>query len=475
MTAQGPAAGSGAAGLAGKYLTFNLGTEGYGLPILKVREIIGVQRITAIPAAPDYMKGVIDLRGTVIPVLDLRLRLGMPPRDHTRDTCIVVVQARHGSDGAVAGVVVDQVSEVLDIGAGEIEATPALGRGTDVRCILGVAKVGTGVKVLLDIDGLVSPDDARAVVAEAGPPAGGVAAGAVAGAEPAAVSAARHPPGDSQPQTAAAADEAGAAAMVASPAVAERVPRGDDELMMELRQCADVLVDKLEGDHYEEAAEVISRLVEARDRSIFGAVGGLTRGLHEAIKNVQADAGEGSPEMSDATDRLSYVIATTQAAAENTLEKVEAAVPVAAAMGDEAQGLRAAWAERTGADGTVTVDGELESRVDRFFAALDGGTSTLRQHLQDIMLEQGYQDLTGQVLARVITLIKAVEHDLVGLVKLAGQVDYLTGQADTPHATVAGHVPGATEAEGPNIHGERRADTVSGQDEVDDLLSQLGF
>ncbi|MDZ7753479.1 MAG: protein phosphatase CheZ [Gammaproteobacteria bacterium] len=256
----------------------------------------------------------------------------------------------------------------------------------------------------------------------------------------------------------------------------------NDVFISELREVAGILVDKLEGDHYEEAMEVINRLVEVRDQSVFSAVGNLTRALHEAIKNVGLESNSGSdgtpaaPEMTDVSDRLSYVIDLTQAAADKTLEKVEAAVPVATALGRHANDLRDQWRQQSTAGGTDTLDPAVQHKVEEFLAEVDTGTSDLRGLLQDILLEQGYQDLTGQVLARVITLIKSVEHDLVELVKIAGQVEYLTGQVQAVGAGAARESTiDATRAEGPNVHGDRRQDVVHSQDEVDDLLSQLGF
>ena len=141
--------------LAGKYLTFSLGDEDYGLGILKVREIIGVMEITAVPHTPKYIKGVINLRGRVIPVLDLRLKFAMAPEEYNERTCIIVVEVQ-GKDGAVqVGMVVDSVSEVLNITAAEIEPPPALGAAAETTNILGMAKVKSEVKILLDIDQVV--------------------------------------------------------------------------------------------------------------------------------------------------------------------------------------------------------------------------------------------------------------------------------------------------------------------------------
>ena len=152
-----PEAPDNTASLAGKYLTFALGDEEYGLPILKVREIIGYMDVTAVPGTPGHVKGVINLRGQVIGVADLRDKFGMMPVPRTEETCIIVVEAG-GGDGArpvSTGLIVDRVSEVLDIRAEQLAPPPSMGGGIDASAILALAKVegeGGGVKILLDID-----------------------------------------------------------------------------------------------------------------------------------------------------------------------------------------------------------------------------------------------------------------------------------------------------------------------------------
>jgi purine-binding chemotaxis protein CheW len=143
---------SGSAVKEGKYLTFTLADEDYGIGILKVKEIIGVMPITSVPRTPEYVKGVINLRGKVIPVLDLRQRFGMGAKDFTERTCIVVVEMEGTSGRIMMGLVVDSVSEVLNIRGEEIEDTPSFGATLDTEYILGMAKMGNGVKILLDID-----------------------------------------------------------------------------------------------------------------------------------------------------------------------------------------------------------------------------------------------------------------------------------------------------------------------------------
>ena len=141
--------------LAGKYLTFALGKEEYGIGILKVREIIGLMEITAVPHTPKYIKGVINLRGRVIPVIDLRLKFSMPNEEYTERTCIIVVEVQGETTAVQVGMLVDSVSEVLNVAGPEIEPPPAFGGRTEVAFILGMAKIKGDVKILLDADRII--------------------------------------------------------------------------------------------------------------------------------------------------------------------------------------------------------------------------------------------------------------------------------------------------------------------------------
>ena len=136
----------------GKFLAFFLGDEEYGLEILKVYEIIGMLPITPVPRTPTFIRGVINLRGKVIPVMDMRARFGMPAIPDTEETCIIVVKAQ----GVQMGIVVDRVSEVLDIRSEEIEDAPAFGAQVNTEYILGIGKSNDSVKILLDIDKVLS-------------------------------------------------------------------------------------------------------------------------------------------------------------------------------------------------------------------------------------------------------------------------------------------------------------------------------
>jgi purine-binding chemotaxis protein CheW len=154
----------------GKYLTFKLANEEYGVEILRVREINGLLDITAVPKMPNYMKGVINLRGKVIPVVDLRLKFALDEAQHTEQTCIIVVDV-----GKEVGIIVDTVSEVLDIKDDNIEPPPQMGGSVDTSFILGMGKVGDAVTILLAIEKVLTTDDIIDIAAssaqqEAAPP-----------------------------------------------------------------------------------------------------------------------------------------------------------------------------------------------------------------------------------------------------------------------------------------------------------------
>ncbi len=143
----------------GKYLTFRLDNEEYGLEILKVREIIGLMDITSVPKTPDFVRGIINLRGSVIPVLDLKKKFEMGTIEDTEETCVIVVEVTLGGKAVMMGIIVDAVSEVLDIKEDEIEDAPAFGTNVNTHFILGIGKVKDEVKILLDIDEVLTSTD----------------------------------------------------------------------------------------------------------------------------------------------------------------------------------------------------------------------------------------------------------------------------------------------------------------------------
>lgn len=156
-------AGSLAERVAGKYLTFDLAEEEYGLEILRVREIIGMMEITPVPRTPEFVLGVVNLRGKVIPVADLRLKFGLPYKEPDERTCVIVVEVQSAGSTIQMGIVVDRVNEVVDVRSEDIEPTPSFGANLDTAFILGMAKVGDKVKILLDIDRVLTGSEIEAM------------------------------------------------------------------------------------------------------------------------------------------------------------------------------------------------------------------------------------------------------------------------------------------------------------------------
>ena len=139
-----------------KFLTFLMANEKYGLEILKVREIIGMMDVTPVPTTPAFVRGVINLRGKVIPVVDLRLKFRMEAKEDTPRTCIIVVQLARAAQEMIMGIIVDEVSEVLDIDQDQIEPPPSFGADIRTDFILGMGKVNQRVVTMLDIDRVLS-------------------------------------------------------------------------------------------------------------------------------------------------------------------------------------------------------------------------------------------------------------------------------------------------------------------------------
>ena len=159
----GAGGGAGLRERAGQYLTFALGNEVYGLEILKVQEIIGMTTVTKVPRTPDFLRGVINLRGKVIPVVDLRTKFGMESHEDTNLTCIIVVQVMRDNQQVTMGIIVDEVAEVLDVRAAQIAPPPPFGASTQTEFISGMGKGGSKVIILLDTDRVLSWGEVEAI------------------------------------------------------------------------------------------------------------------------------------------------------------------------------------------------------------------------------------------------------------------------------------------------------------------------
>ncbi|SFX22542.1 protein phosphatase CheZ [Marinospirillum alkaliphilum] len=258
-----------------------------------------------------------------------------------------------------------------------------------------------------------------------------------------------------------------------------RQPENFEEL---LRSTTGELVSKIEQGDLADAVNLLQTINDARNRNLYQEVGRLTRALHDAIREFQLDTSavigdkEAISDMADATDRLNYVISLTQNAANRTMDKVEECVPIADRLGRDAASLRKEWGRLIRREMKPDEFRNLYHRMDAFLSETETHAGLLGNNFSEITLAQDYQDLTGQVVKKVITLVHEVEDSLVNLVRMASQVDRITGirhaDADKKKTEdINKQLP-----EGPVINAEKRGvDVVSGQDEVDDLLSSLGF
>lgn len=243
------------------------------------------------------------------------------------------------------------------------------------------------------------------------------------------------------------------------------------------------LVSKLESGKTAEAIKVIEDINRVRDQTLFQEVGRLTRRIHNAINSFHIDmdlpgagADNDSSKMEDASGRLGYVIKLTEEAANKTMDKVEQSIPMAGSIEKTAVELHSEWGRLMRKEMKPEEFRALYKKIDVYFGQTVTDSNALHQNLSDILMAQDYQDLTGQVIKRVITLVTEVESSLVDLVRMASTVEQLAGIGADGSDDELNTAPANDEvAEGPIMNPEVREDVVSGQDEVDDLLSSLGF
>ena len=252
----------------------------------------------------------------------------------------------------------------------------------------------------------------------------------------------------------------------------------EQDIMQALKNKAQALHDNIADGEYDSALKTLQEMQSVRDKGLYHEIGRLTRALHSAITNFHIDgksdtAANDVSDMSDATDRLGYVVELTSKAANKTLDLVEASMPVADSIREEAIELKSEWERLIQRDMKPEEFRSLYWRLDEYFKKLDKDTRVLSGNMTDILMAQDFQDLTGQVINKVTGLVKEVEASLVDLVTMASQVEAITGivtkSEDSPPAAdmdMKGH--------GPQIDASK-ADVVGSQDDVDDLLSSLGF
>lgn len=235
------------------------------------------------------------------------------------------------------------------------------------------------------------------------------------------------------------------------------------------------LVQLLEMGEHDSANQLVQQLAVPGSSELFAEVGKLTRQLHDSLKNFQIDPSLNNlleEDIPDAKKRLNYVIDMTEQAANRTMDAVESCLPIADQISSQLAKIEPQWQKLMHRQLQLNEFKSLCHSLDGFFQQANNDSNTLNSLLTDVLMAQDYQDLTGQILRRVIELVREVEESLIGLLTAFGQSNVMMQQSE---AKPAKSKPKAHEAEGPIIDAAERDDVVSGQDDVDDLLSSLGF
>jgi len=251
----------------------------------------------------------------------------------------------------------------------------------------------------------------------------------------------------------------------------------DSTFHQEIKQLAEDLLHKIDQGNLGEVVGVVDNINEVRDRTLYDEIGKLTRALHEAIKSIKTgeELGAGS-EIEQASDKLSYVIEMTDKAANKTMDQVEAGMPVAERIKSDSDALHAEWQKFLRKELKPEEFRDLTKRISVHLESSSKDAKQIYGHFSEILMAQDFQDLTGQVINRVTKLVAEVETRLVDLVAMAGEVDRITGITHPTEKSPEkeNETDDNIKAEGPQIDTSVEG-VVSGQDDVDDLLSSLGF
>ncbi|MCP4041190.1 MAG: protein phosphatase CheZ [Gammaproteobacteria bacterium] len=242
----------------------------------------------------------------------------------------------------------------------------------------------------------------------------------------------------------------------------------------EVLDAARRLVEQLEANNQEEVSNLISELTRHKESTMFKEIGLLTRQLHDALHGVRMDSGLANlaeTDLPEAKERLNYVISMTEQAANKTLNAVEEALPISDAMEERALQLQAEWERFTRRELDAKEFRELSNKVQEFFASVVDDSGRVHAKLNDVLMAQDFQDLTGQVIRRVTDMVQEVEENLVELIRRSS----MSTMEEEPEPEPEPPKIKTSKGEGPQMNAEARDDVVSGQDDVDDLLSSLGF
>lgn len=229
------------------------------------------------------------------------------------------------------------------------------------------------------------------------------------------------------------------------------------------------LAQTIDSGNTDEAARLLDELTSLREKTLFQELGRLTREFHEALQSFRLDsriASLAAQDFPDARERLNYVVSMTAQSANRTMTAVEESMPICDALQDQAAALKQEWVRFTQRQMSAAEFRDLSRRLGEFLDSVGGDVPRLRANLQEVLMAQDFQDLTGQIIHRVVQLVDEVERNLVDLIRISGQGMAAERQEEKYENRIA--------ASGPPVPGVDSG-TVAGQDEVDELLSSLGF
>ena len=442
--------GGGGSLLAGKYLVFRLEDVHYGLDITSVQEIVQMMEITKIPNAPEFVRGIINLRGKTIPAIELRSKFNLQAAEDNAKTCIIVLEAASPTGSIRAGIIVDEVAEVLELEERQLAEAPEMGMADRARFVKGLGVVDGTVTILLDVGIILGNEDLDS---------GNVESDAGSGRQ----TELSQEPGEEPGQVAG--EEPGIVRQISG--ILQQLPKGSREyratfsMLDKMREFFQIMQEA----NSQELDQIMAEF-DLSEQPLVQELGKLVRRLHTQIKlagsDVAARLGEiAEHDMVSATERLEHIVHMTEDAANTTLNLAEGMIKRSTEQ-ESANGAILERLEKTLGAGKLRPQTKkpLLEAVDALRRQAEQ-EKEFQEKLTEILMAQGYQDLTGQVVQRVVTLLQQLEGELLELVKAFGTTRAEKKQ-DTRQAELAGPLSEKSEA------------TVS-QDQVDNLLESLGF
>ncbi len=419
-----------------QYIGFKLGSEEYAIPILTVQEIITPSKITTVPEAPPYIEGMLNLRDRVIPIVNLKMKMGIRDEAGSQNAKVVVINI-----GSVKfGGKVDAITGVISIDDDKVEPPDALLTGNDGSHITGVAKLDGRLVIILSLASMLSINDVSLLSDD------------VVDIEKI---------GDDEVIITKKVSGMGGDVLVkevkrATDVIVNRVGETgkDTKIVMQIMENVQSLLDAISSGSIEKAEEHVEELSRIGEKELFTEIGRVTRKLHNAIKEFKETIDPrlknmAVEEIPEATDKLEWVIAKTEDAASRTISLVEKHLSL-----QEKMAKRISRLERL-----VHRVGDAKDEDKEALKFLKDVNSSLSNDLMEVLLAQDFQDLTGQIIKKVIKLVSDMETQLVKLVQVFGV------KLETPIQKEELHGPQIAEREG----------FVSGQSDVDDILKEFGF